>query len=333
MKSFYKNYLFLFLLLAAFGGSCDDDSTTPQQNVIEFSYQNLKPLDQNSEGVYEAWLSVETSFDHDDAAYRSLGRFNISGSGSIVDTSGNPFTLKLNRISNINATEDALITIEPPGDNDTLPGNIKMLGAAKSLQGSALVFNMVMSYHEILNGVAAQFPNAAAKYLLSAPSTGDTAQFNKGVWFAQNTNGTSPGLTLSTVPDTMDWTYQAWVIDTRDSINRIYNIGRFDASNERDDNHQCEQNPPVQIWNVPGHDWILANCPAGIPQITDLNNGFYKLMITLEPRFEQGTALQKPFFIRLFYGNLGPGIYGEILDLANVSAAYLPSAVIRLSTN
>jgi hypothetical protein len=108
-------------------------------------------------------------------------------------------------------------------------------------------------------------------------------------------------------------------------------MGRFDKADTTDSYNQCQGSLPP--WLVPGHDWIQPNCPAGIPQITDLNNGFYKLMITLEPRFEQGTAISKPFYIKLFYGNLGPGNYTEILNLANVSAAYLPSAVIRLTTN
>jgi hypothetical protein len=193
-----------------------------------------------------------------------------------------------------------------------------------------------MTYNEILGNIAAQFSSSAAKYLLASPTTGDTTQFYRGVWFSQNLGGSIPGLTLGSIPDTMDWTYQAWVIDSRDSLNYIYNIGRFDAPNERDNNQQCEQIQPVEQWNLPGHDWIQANCPSGLPEINSsnpLNNGFFRLLVTLEPRFEQGIAISKPFYIKLFYGNLEPSSYGTVLNLANVSAACLPSAVIRLSTN
>ena len=331
MKNFNKYKLLLILSIAFIYSSCSDDTANPTQNVIDFSYTNLKPLNQNVEGVYEAWLSVETGFDHDDAAYRSLGRFNITSSGLIVDTSGNPFTLKLNRISNINQTEDALVTIEPPGDNDTIPGNIRLLGGAKTQQGSSLVFNLTMSYNEVLGNIATQFPSSTAKYLLASPTTGDTNQFNRGAWYTQNTNGSVPGLTLSSIPDTMDWTYQAWVIDSRDSTNRIYNMGRFDKPDTTDSYNQCQGSLPP--WLVPGNDWIQPNCPSGIPQITDFNNGFYELLITLEPRFEQGSAISKPFYLKLFYGNLEPSTYGTVLNLANVSSSYLPSAVIRLTTN
>ncbi|MCI0448542.1 MAG: hypothetical protein L0Y79_02005 [Chlorobi bacterium] len=327
-------FFLLFLTISFLLLSCGDSNTTQPVNTADISVSNLKPLNSQIEGVYEAWVSIETSFDHDDEAYRSLGRFNMSSSGSIVDTSGGAFNLNIGRIGNINLTEDALITIEPPGDNDTLPGNIKFLGGAKNQQGNTLVFNLTMGYGEILGNISSQFSSASAEYLLASPSTGDTTQFNRGIWFSKTKNPpTVSGLTLPTIPDTLDWTYQAWVIDS--TVNGgIYNIGRFNASLEVDDYQLCQHTPPVQTWPVPGNDWIQPNCPGGVlPDITNLNSGIYRLLITLEPRFEQGTALSKPFYIQLFYGNLPPSTYGTVLSLPNVSAGTMPSAVIRLSVS
>jgi len=329
-----KIFLLFCCLLSTLLLNCSDSNTTQPVNTADISVTNLKPLNPQVEGVYEAWVSVETSLDHDDEAYRSLGRFNIASNGSLIDTLGNPFSLKISRIGNINLTEDALITIEPPGDNDTLPGNIKFLGGAKSPQGNTLVFNLTMGYSEILGNIALQFSTASAEYLLASPSTGDSNQFNRGIWFSKTTSGpTVPGLTLPTIPDTLDWTYQAWVIDSTNT-SWLYNIGRFNASLEVDDYQQCQFNPPAQTWPVPGNDWIQPNCPGGgLPDITNLNSGIYRLLITLEPRFEQGSALLKPFYIQLFYGNLLPGTYGTVLSLPNVSAGTMPSAVIRLSVS
>lgn len=307
--------------------SCGDDPITPDQRKIELSFTGLRPLNQQTDGVYEAWLSVETSLDHDDGSFRSAGRFNISASGQIVDTAGNPAGLNLNKIGDINLTEDALITIEQPGDNDTLPG-IRMLGGAKSVQGSVIVFNMSMGYHEVLP-ISSQFSAATGKYMLASP-TMNFASFspNLGIWFSLDTNGISPGLTLPVLPDTAEWTYQAWVIDMRDSANRVYNAGRFTSSTGTDDYSQCKGTLPV--WNLPGNDWVLTDCPAGMFGIDNLNNGNFKVLVSLEPKAETN-GLPYPFFISIFYNTIASGGFGTTSDAVNTTS--LPSAVIRLSVN
>ena len=323
------------LLLIVFSFNCGDSGNSPQVNSGTLSITNFKTLHQSTEGIYELWVSVETASDHGDNSYRSLGRFNIAGDGSLIDPNGNSFTPNAGKIANLNTIEDALVTIEQPGDNDTIPGNVRLLGGTKSVQGSSLVFDLSMEYSEILGSVAGQFPMAEAKYLLATPGTLDTTDFNRGVWFSLNTGGSNAGLTLHSIPDSLDWTYQAWVIDSRDSANYIYNIGRFSSSDTEDDNQLCRFNPPNSVWLLPGNEWITANCPGTIPDITDLNNGFYRLMITLEPRFEQGAAILKPFYIKLFYGSITPSSYGTVLTLPNYNSAVskIPAAVLRLTTN
>jgi hypothetical protein len=320
---------FLMLCIAFLAGSCDDAGVTVDKKNITFSQTGLKPLNQQSEGVYEAWISLSTSLDHGDDAYISVGRFNISSTGGLLDTSGGTGSLNLNSIPDVNATEDAIITIELPGDNDTIPGT-RVLGGAKVIEGGFVVFNMTMDYSEVLP-ISNQFSSASAQYLLASP-TEQFASFNltHGIWFTLDTNGSAPGLTLPSLPDTAEWTYQAWVVDNRDSVNRIYNIGRFTKSNDKDDNQQCEANPPAQTWLLPGHDWIQTNCPGGgIPDIDNLNNSNFKVMITLEPKFETG-GLSKPFFIRLFYGNLlVTGPFGSTATAPNTTV--LPTAKIKLS--
>lgn len=317
----------LILLLTFIISSCDDAGITTDTKKIEFSQANLKPLNKQTEGVYEAWLSLGSGLDHGDNAYVSVGRFNISSSGQLLDTSGAPGSLNLNRVSNVNLTEDAIITIEQPGDNDTIPGT-KILGAAKVIENGFIVFNMKMDYAEVLPA-ASQFAGATGTYMLASP-TDLYASFNvaKGLWFSTDTLGNTPGLTLPVLPDTAEWTYQAWVVDNRDSANRIYNIGRFVNPNGADDNQQCAGSNPG--WNVPGHDWIQPNCPGGgIPDIDDLTNSNFKLIVTLEPKFETN-GLGTPFFIRLFYGNVYvAGPFGSVSTVAN--STVLPTAQIRLS--
>jgi hypothetical protein len=282
------------------------------------------------DGIYEAWISVPVHmFDHDDELYISCGRFNVNPStGGIIDTNGNPVSLTLKfKPANINDAEDALITIEPPFDTDTLPG-IRLLGGTVTNSAEFLTANLSMTYDHILGTIAEGFPAATAGYILNTP-TSDTTAYNKGLWFTADTNGTSTSLTVMSIPDTLDWTYQAWVFEVdRADHEHIYNMGRFSNPSLADDNQQCQGNPPSFVYNKPGHDWIQPNCPGGgLPDILNLNTGTYRVVITLEPRTE--LAVTNPFFIRLFEGVIsvaGPGTVGNV---QNVTA--LPTATIKIA--
>lgn len=283
------------------------------------------PLNPQVDGMYEAWISVGTAFDHDDDAYISVGRFNMTSTGAMVDSAGNPKTLNISRITSLDLTEDALITIEPPGDFDTLPGT-KLMGAAKTIESGYAVFNMTMGYSEILPA-SNQFAASTGKYILASPSQQYVnTSYTKGLWFSLDTNGTQPGLTLPSLPDTAEWTYQAWLLDVTDSS--LYNMGRFIRPNDKDDNQQCQNNPPVRTWLLPGHDWIQAGCPAGLPTINNLTNFNYYVAVTLEPKFET-TGLALPFYLVLFYGNVQSSGFGTPMPVNNVGT--LPTARIRLS--
>jgi hypothetical protein len=328
----------LILCAAVVMYSCGDSAVEVPKNTGTFS-ANLKRLDKNVDGVYELWVSIETNLDHGDDAFKSLGRFNVSVSGGLVDTGAieNNFAVNISSIADINTIGDALVTIEPPGDNDTIPSNIRMLGGAKNNQNGVLVFNLTMDYNEILGGIAAQFPNDSAKCVLAAPTIGDTNQYYKGLWFSKNSRSPVAGLTVPFIIDTLDWTYQAWVFDRR-NLSWIYNIGRFNAQWEisQISPHPCYQNPPDTVWQLPGEDWIQPNCPGSIPDITDLRNTNYDIVITLEPRFEQGPALSKPFYIQLFKAAAPLSLsyqYGTVISLQNISSSNLPTGVLRLSVN
>ncbi|MEO8512484.1 MAG: hypothetical protein ABI543_02880 [Ignavibacteria bacterium] len=321
-----------FLLSIIFIFSCNDSGVVTPQNKGTFSVTRLEAIDKNVVGTYELWGSLITAnFDHDENAFRSMGRFAISITGSVTDTSGNPFTPNLGKISNINNVGDIIITIQPPGYNDTIPSNIKILGGAKQLIGSEIVFDLTMSYEDILPS-SAQFGSSSADFILASPTTGTaSSQYQKGIWFTKDTSGSTAGITLPTLPDTADWTYQAWIIDNSNSSN-IYNIGRFDNPSAGDNNQQCQLSGGL-TWAVPGHDWLQANCPGGgVPDIVSLNNN-YRVLISLEPRYEQGTALSVPFYLTLFTGNISAVSFGSIQGLSNSFSQVVPTAQVRLSAN
>ncbi len=329
-KKIYKNTgILLIIAAAAWFCSCNNDGVNNPVNSAQFS-TTLKPIDKDTTGIYELWASVETAADHDEGAYRSLGRFKVQTGGTVTDTSGNNFTPNVSRISNINSVVDVIVTIQPPGYFDTLPSNIKIIGGSKVQQGGSLHFNLSMAYSDILPS-AGTFSSSETKYLLASPTAGiASAEFQKGVWFSLDTSGNSAGITLPVLNDTAEWTYQGWVI-SRSNPNFIYNIGRFIDPNLNDGFNQCQG--ASSPWNLPGQDWLQANCPGTIPDITNLGNGSYDLKVTLEPRFEQGIALAIPFYIILFSGNIATTSFGQVQQLINQSSANLPSGLLILSAN
>lgn len=320
----------ILIFIAIFISSCNDSGVVTTQNKGSITISRLQPIDKNVVGTYELWGSLETTVDHNENAFRSMGRFAISGTGSVTDTSGNTFTPNLGKFSNINNVSDIIITIQPPGYNDTIPSNVKILGGAKQLIGSEVVFDLSMSYSDILPA-SSQFNLAIADFILASPTSGiASSQYQKGLWFTKDTSGNTTGITLPVLPDTSEWTYQAWVIDNANS-SFIYNIGRFDSPSARDNNQQCELSGGL-IWNVPGHDWLQSNCPGSIPDITSLNNN-YGVLITLEPKFEQGAALNIPFYLKIFSGNISSLTFGSVQNLSNSFSSLVPTAQIRLSAN
>jgi hypothetical protein len=326
MKYISSIFLLFFVLIFY---SCDDAGIS-SVNTGSITVNNLKPINQNIEGIYELWASVESAADHGENAYKSLGRFVVNSQSQLTDTAGSPFKPNLNKISNINRIEDIIITIQPPGYNDTIPSNIKILGGAKRVTGSQLVFNLTMNYIDILP-VSVQIPSSLAEFILASPSAGiASAQYKRGIWFTKDTNGNSSGLTLPVLPDTAEWVYQAWVIDNSNT-NYIYNIGRFSSPNNSDDYQQCRQSGGLD-WQKPGNDWLISNCPGGIPDIINLENN-YKILITLEPKYEQGTALNIPFYLEIFSVNIASLPFGSIQSAANIFNSNLPSAQVIISSN
>ncbi len=89
---------------------------------------------------------------------------------------------------------------------------------------------------------------------------------------------------------------------------------------------------PQNAYLKPGQDWLLANCPgpAGVPDIANLNNGNYKILITLEP---ETPHLTKPFFIKLFYGTFAGVGFNVPSSVTNVAASYFPTASLQITTN
>ena len=326
---------FAIVILPYMLNSCGDTGVTPTPKVTGITVSNLATLNTYADGYYEAWVSFnESAGDHGDAAYRTMGKFNVKTDGSLVDPNGNAFSLNAARFTDLNKIEDAIISVELPGDNDTILNGTKILGALKSNENEELVFHLSMSYSHILGAIADNLLNATAKYILATPSdtSGNPNRYKRGAWYTQDTLGQSLGLTVSQISDTLDWKYQAWLFDGRDTIKWRYDMGKFNGPNEQDNFQQCQIFVPS--WTKPGQDWTIPNCPRGNapdpPDITDLTtDGRYILVITLEPKIES-LGLAWPFQLVLFHGRIPSSFsYGQIEQLNDT--VKLPTGEIRLA--
>jgi hypothetical protein len=332
MKFLRLSFLILLVILLPYLlNSCGDDVVNPK-NVGEFSVQNLKPLNTVVDGMYELWVSIVTTGDHDDNALRTLGKFNVSSTGSLIDKNGNTFQLSLSRVPDINKIADAIVTIEPPEpESDTIPSEARIMGGVKNVENGKLIFDLSMNYNEVLGSRADLIDNAPdAKYVLAAPTTGDTNLYKKGAWFSANINGTAAGLQLPVIPDTLGWWYEAWIVDTtQQDVYQFYDMGRFFNPAAADDNQRCDS-ILTSGWNLPGQDWIRQSCyPVNFTPITDLTAGKYKILVTLEPHFEQGVALSVPFVFKIYEGRITDQTYGTINSLTNIFD--MPGGLLKLS--
>jgi hypothetical protein len=322
MKSFqYLLFLLLVSSLSFLYYSCDDSGIVTAQFDVNTSFTFLKPLNQSAEGIYEAWISFDAA-DHNDTAYISIGRFNISSTGAIVDSSGNPITLKFRyKPANINLASDALITIEFPGDYDTLPNGIKLMGGEKQSFDKELVFDVSMKSNDILGNVAAQLDIDTARFHYATPTSLDTNDEYKGIWLRNPYMGTK-SMTCLSIPASSNWTYESFLILVIDS-NQYWSLGKFSDPNAADiDGAGPYKGTDGIEYQFPGQDFV-NNSPLPAP---NLNSGLYRLMISLISK----TGSLSPYFIKLFTKNLPTSLPHHIMSgLDNV--AKLPYGQIRIA--
>jgi hypothetical protein len=321
----------LFLFCAAFVSflfnACDDSGIIKSNYDITTSFTNLKPLNQFTEGTYEGWVSFNTA-DHGNASYVSIGKFNVNSLGEIIDTAGNPTTLKFkDKPANIGASEDAIVTIELPGDNDTIPGT-RLMGGTKVLVGDYYIFDVDMKYNEILGSVAAQYPSDSLHVIYATPTTPAVYDDeNFGIWFTKDTTGTQKGMTCMTIPDSLRWIYCAYVLDLNDNI--IDTIGYFS------DPGIADSDGPGKYYNVgnsgypkPGQDYILNNPPIPYMSGNGFNSGAYRLMVSLVPK----VGFLSPFFLKVFYTvSLSTVGYHQAQSIPNVTPQTLPFGQIKIA--
>ena len=328
MKTIKNLSVILPLILGIIYVSCSDNTTSPTTtNQLTVTPTKLKHLDQYTEGIYEAWVSFDTAHgDHNETKFNSMGKFNISASGSVVDSNGNPMVFKFKRPYVFNDAKDALITLEPPIDLDTLPGTHILSGNIVISSGS-MDASLTVAGDDAFAHVGELFPTAGAKVILNTPTTLTDTDYYRGIWTCDSTGLVSLFDSLLTLPDTLGWKYEGWIVDTTASPLNYYSTGWFFNPYSADNDGAGIYRGPTPLgitYNFPGQDWV-----ANSPPITNLKNGKYQFWITLQPTLGTFTT---PFFLRIFelYSIPANATKGQLIPVQNVTSTYLPSAVLKV---
>lgn len=310
----------LALFTSIFVLSCSDAGILIPRNDVNFT-TTLKPLNPQADGLYEAWISFNI-LDQPDSSYMSLGKFNVSSAGGIVDSNGTPVALKLRyHPAAITSAYDAIITLESPGDHDTIPSQVRVMGGLVTQDDQFLNATLTMNYIGAVGNVINDIGNAQARFILNTPTAIDS--FYKGIWFCDTLQNAL--LTLPLLSDSLPWTYEAWIRVVTDSS--YIKVGRFSNPGLLDDDWGGPYAGILPPYLKPGQDWIIAGSP-----ITNLRANFYQVIITLEPKNESALAMTIPFGAEIFYmHHIEPAITrGQISAFLDNHVSTLPTATMQV---
>lgn len=293
----------LVLALAVSLGAAGAQSG-PENLVLQF--ENLAPLDEVVEGHYEGWAIL-------DGNPVSTGKFNVNESGEPVGLGGGPVIEEFDAGQDITGASAIVITLEPPGDDDEFPSDIKLLAGA--VMDSAAELKLNVPDREVLETMT------TGSFVLATPS--DNPEFpdndDMGIWFLVPP---VPDPGLQNLPDIgPNWIYEGWVVDiSNPGAPMPYSTGRFaQASGADSDEAGCNGGGPP----FPGQDFVEAQCPPFL----DLDTGNFVTVITIEPEPDN---LPRPFQVKPLAGPIPEDGTGEVHDIMNQAAETFPTGLAEL---
>jgi hypothetical protein len=272
------------------------------ENIV-LSFENLAILNEDVQGHYEGWAIVGGD-------PISTGTFNVNESGQPVELGGGPVIDEFDAGQDISGATAVVITVEPPGDMNPEPSNIKLLAAPVIQCESELVVNV--PGRETLETMT------TGSYILATPSDNPEVpdNENQGIWFLQ-TPGPVAG--FENLPEIgPDWTYEGWVVDVSDPGNPIpYSTGTFATAEgyDSDEAGPMGGGPPF-----PGQDFVEFQ---GGP-ILVLDTGDFLAVITIEPVPDD---LPTPFQLKPLAGQIPTDALGQNNELPNQAAATFPAGL------
>lgn len=287
-----KVYTLLFLALAFFTFSCDNDDDTPADADLTLNLEGLEALGANF--VYEGWLIV-------DGLPVSTGTFT---SVSFPQS----FTVDYDDL--MSATKFVL-SIEPAVDSDPGPASTKIL--VGDFSGNSATVN---------TGIVGDFMSSTGSYILATPTDGEMSNENSGIWFLDPTSGTPmAGLDLPTL--SAGWKYEGWAVIGGMPVS----TGTFTNVAATDDFDGFSGPMPLPAPNgadgfFPGEDFLI-NAPAGLIFPTDLESG--TAVISVEPFPDDSPT---PFTLKPLVGAIPAGAMDHTLYTMGQNLGSLPKGSV-----
>ena len=288
------------LALAACSGATPTPTSVPAertappapatQETLTLGFTGLKPLAHGYH--YEGWAIIDGPFI--DASPVSTGKFNVNGDGVLADLNGNVIASgEFNTGIDLSTTTDlsdlvvVALTIEPPGDMDSMPSGVKYLAGDVSRQSTA-ASDLSVSHSAALGD---DFSGVSGTYILATPTDGADTNETSGIWYIDLSSGSPmPGLQLPTLPPTFE--YEGWVIidGTPVSTGKFSDVAAADSGNP--------YSGPQPGKPFPGEDF-LRNGPAGMTFPIDLRGK--AAAISIEPVPDDSPA---PFALKPLIGGI-----------------------------
>lgn len=320
------------LAVATWIAACGDEGTGPAGAVdVLVEFQNLRSLDPQTEGTYEAWAIRA------DRKAVSAGRFTLSADG------------RLTVESPIGDPESFMITVEPPGDDDDQPSDQWLLGGMFDGDTAALTIEGYVTPGSPLE-------REIGGHVLFTPSdnpwNGYPSREDAGLWVF---NIEGPGMPtdfymhdpdspfyLKMAPLRKGWVYEGWVVLDYATPGECWISygkwvpGEFNRANTMDNTGfgpfsgwlDYVGNPVGIQHNFPGDDWVDNPhgfpVPCGLSLPFDLNgnaaegiNSRWTHVMTIEPAFDiqpespytdlAAPLAAKPFLLQPYRNPMGEG--------------------------
>ncbi len=226
---------------------------------LALSFDNLTPLDEATEGIYEGWAIIG-------GQPVSTGVFNVDASGNpVMPGGGGPASFMVG--DDIGLASAIKISIEPVGDIDPAPSGLIVLTG--DVEGEITALSVAVPGLDMLL-------TSGGSYILASPSDNemDTTNDDQGIWFL-TVPGPMAGFTG--LPDLgPNWIYEGWVVDVSGGSPMPYTTGTFTTAEGFDsDEAGCNAGGPP----FPGQDYVAFQCGP----VLDLDSGDFAAVLTVEP--------------------------------------------------
>ncbi len=186
--------LFLALLV-----SCSDDGMSPSTGLhsLQLSFQSVDPL--NNGYHYEGWAIIN-------GAPVSTGKFNVNGSGDLVDLNGSAITQgEFDVAEDLADATAVVITIEPNGDTDAVPAATHIFAGDVANNAATLAVGHAAA-------LGNDFSSTAGNYILATPTDGPNTNENSGIWFLNPPSTTFTMNFTGLEPLLNGYHYEGWAI-------------------------------------------------------------------------------------------------------------------------